>query len=39
MKVVLNFSLKNWNLESFNPYVITFKKHLFNNAEGYLCQN
>ena len=39
MKVLLNISLKNWNLQSYNPYVTNLKNHLFNNVEGYLCQS
>ena len=39
MKVLLNISLKNCNLQPSNPYAIKLKEHLFNNANGYLCQN
>ena len=34
IKVFLNISLKNWNLQPYNFYVINLKVHLFDNVES-----
>ena len=39
IKVFLNNSPENWNLQSHNLYVMNLKGHLFNNVEGYPCKN
>ena len=30
---------ENWDLKSYNPYVINLKEHFCNNVEGYSCQS
>ena len=39
MKIFLKNFPRNWNLQSYNLYIINLKEHLFNNIEEYPSEN